>query len=444
MTSTLSNDTTETTASHPGIYIPTDIDNQPIKYEGNLAHLPGLLYEYGRWVNRTGHFKEFVEQGVVLMSSGKITLDSVNTVKFIRNEADDGDVYDIMNPCPATSVRMAKFDALADATSPASPKFATVATAPLDHSHIVQPLVVKKKDRQLAESILAMWEDADEASELQTECDGSGRELIKIILKMAQDATPADHGLVETQLDNFVKSGIIGSISLKSFNEFSKGYQKLNRRLLPSNRKQDTAEMQMYHTAIMKDRDLRAKYELKLELKSPTTIKEVLSIIRGMLRTDMVYSQLDDATNAVSATALTATQLAALATLGIKKSGMSGMSVAMIADAVAQHALAADPRKGGDGGGGNKRKGANGGEGDKQRESVRDKKPSNYNEWPRDEHGNITSWVIGMGLCGCTHSDGGKHPRAKCPLKKWEGTSQGEIKGPRTFVPHQKIPALLC
>ena len=86
MTNTLSNNntTTDVVSYNSGLITPVDIDNIPIIYEGNPAHIPGLLHELGGWVERTGNFKELIEHGAVLLPNAKVAFDSVNSVKFYR------------------------------------------------------------------------------------------------------------------------------------------------------------------------------------------------------------------------------------------------------------------------------------------------------------------------------------------------------------------------
>ena len=414
MTNTLSNNnntTTDAVSYNSGLITPVDIDNIPIIYEGNPAHIPGLLHEFGGWVERSGNFKELIEHGAVLLSNGKVAFDSVNSVKFYRGDAVDGDTYTLLNPCPSTSDRINRFDAEANVAE--TPLFATFMTAPLDHNLIVQPLTVQKKDRQLAESILSMWQDSDEKGEFQTECASSGRTLIYLLIAEGAKATAADHGLVEEQLTNYIKAGVVGDISLKSFNKYAKGFQILNRRIVPHNRKSDAGEMQMWHTAIMKDPSLRMKYEIKLETQKPATSKAVLTLIRTMLRTDQVYSQLDEEMNGGSRnlTVLTIAQRIALVSANFNLDRLKSEDAIKIANTLitTQEALAADPRK-------NTKIARTGAE-------WREKKPPNYDDWPRDECGNITKWVKGMGLCGCNSKLGGtgigEHPRRLCPEKKW-------------------------
>ena len=89
MTNTLSNDTTTTDAVsyNSGLITPTDIDNNPIIYEGNPAHIPSLLQELGLLVERTGHYKELIEHAPPSCSPtprhacAKVAFDSVSSVK---------------------------------------------------------------------------------------------------------------------------------------------------------------------------------------------------------------------------------------------------------------------------------------------------------------------------------------------------------------------------
>ena len=45
---------------------PVDIDNEPILWEGNPAHLPGKLFEFGEFITRNGHFQPLLQERAVL------------------------------------------------------------------------------------------------------------------------------------------------------------------------------------------------------------------------------------------------------------------------------------------------------------------------------------------------------------------------------------------
>ena len=45
---------------------PTDIDGEPIQFDGNPAHMPGVLHEVNECIKRTGIFKLLLEDGCVL------------------------------------------------------------------------------------------------------------------------------------------------------------------------------------------------------------------------------------------------------------------------------------------------------------------------------------------------------------------------------------------
>ena len=109
-TSTLSNDNGEANDASYDKYlkVPLDIDNNPIRYDGNPAHILGCLHEYNMWVQRTGNFKSLLEDGAVLLSNGKLAVDNLNAVLLVTgvNKDPDGG-YSFEKPCPGTEARIA-------------------------------------------------------------------------------------------------------------------------------------------------------------------------------------------------------------------------------------------------------------------------------------------------------------------------------------------------
>ena len=92
-------------------------DGTPIDWDGNDAHIPGALYECGRFYKRTGIFQTFFEHHAVQLSNGKLALDSVNAVQFILEGLSDPHSFE--KPCPPTDKRRAVYDA--EVVLPASP-----------------------------------------------------------------------------------------------------------------------------------------------------------------------------------------------------------------------------------------------------------------------------------------------------------------------------------
>ena len=98
-----------TNGKHPPT--PFNIDGEPITYDGNPAHVEGILHELSEWTARTGHYVTLLENNAVLLANGKMAVDSVAAVLFVSGEKDDGGSYSFHAPCPATSERIKKFDA---------------------------------------------------------------------------------------------------------------------------------------------------------------------------------------------------------------------------------------------------------------------------------------------------------------------------------------------
>ena len=69
--------------------IPVDIDNNPIKFSGNPAHILGVLAEVKDWTTRTGRYKALIENGAVLLSGGALAVDSVQAVQFVTGVQKD-------------------------------------------------------------------------------------------------------------------------------------------------------------------------------------------------------------------------------------------------------------------------------------------------------------------------------------------------------------------
>ena len=67
---------------------PTDIDGDPITFDGNPAHMSGVLYEIQMCIERTGTFKLLVEENVVLVGS-KLAIDHPDAISFLKRTIAD-------------------------------------------------------------------------------------------------------------------------------------------------------------------------------------------------------------------------------------------------------------------------------------------------------------------------------------------------------------------
>ena len=63
--------------------IPTDIDDQPILWLGNPAHLAGLLDEFSEYTQRAGLFQPLIHDRAVLCGA-KLAVESVLCVPFVK------------------------------------------------------------------------------------------------------------------------------------------------------------------------------------------------------------------------------------------------------------------------------------------------------------------------------------------------------------------------
>ena len=117
---------------------PVDIDNEPILWHGNPAHLPGKLHEFGEFITREGHFLPLIQERVVI--SGKYTIvESLFCVPFVKSQVTDKvGGYSFEEPCPGIDDRIAAFDALQAAKTPAGSAFDRSA-------HIVVNMVIFKR-----------------------------------------------------------------------------------------------------------------------------------------------------------------------------------------------------------------------------------------------------------------------------------------------------------
>ena len=66
--------------------VPTDIDNEPIKWNGNRAQLGNIIEELENHFSRTGRYRSLITEGCVSAPNGKIIVDSADSIPFINGE----------------------------------------------------------------------------------------------------------------------------------------------------------------------------------------------------------------------------------------------------------------------------------------------------------------------------------------------------------------------
>jgi hypothetical protein len=63
----------DTITEHTDILVPVDPDKEPIEWDGNDAHIAGILYEVGLYYERQGLFQSLFEHRAVTLSNGKLS-----------------------------------------------------------------------------------------------------------------------------------------------------------------------------------------------------------------------------------------------------------------------------------------------------------------------------------------------------------------------------------
>ena len=197
--STLSTtDASETTSSDKTI-IPTDIDNEPIKFSGNPANSLGIAAELSQFFSRTGRFLPLIKDGAVLLGNSKLAIDSVQAVQFISGVTQDPVDYGFTRPCPDTVSRIKAYDEARTAGGKSS--FTPIGSLPDDFKdqYVVSKYKISHEDRQLMLCIANVFEDSDQKDQMIHDCAGSGRTLITMLIELDKESTPADRALVTTR-----------------------------------------------------------------------------------------------------------------------------------------------------------------------------------------------------------------------------------------------------
>jgi hypothetical protein len=103
---------TDITESPLDKHQPVTIDNKPIKYNDNPATIPGIMAAFEDWSERTGSYEIlFQHNGVLIPSTGKIAVDSVDSIKFYNGTINDPRSFS--DPAPPTPKRIAEINAQA-------------------------------------------------------------------------------------------------------------------------------------------------------------------------------------------------------------------------------------------------------------------------------------------------------------------------------------------
>ena len=197
------------TTDKTDLHIPSDSEGDPITWDGNKAHLEGILADMDEWGARTGHFVALVENRAVLLSNGNLAVDSMQAVQFLNGAVPDlrATPFSHSDPCPDTETRITNYNTLATASKKAA--FTRATSAPPPGSGIViQPYSVKKEDAKYLTAWAHVIKNAPNGDELIREAKGSGTALVALLKAEAAKATGRDRALVSARFVSLVNAGV--------------------------------------------------------------------------------------------------------------------------------------------------------------------------------------------------------------------------------------------
>ena len=179
--------TLSTSTSSISFLQPVTTDKTPIVWDGNDATIDGTLFETGRFYKKTGLFQPLFKHRAVALSSGRLAVESPNTVYFLNGLAPD-DGHSFEKPCPPTKRRLANYnDEVAlgtfGKTAVTLPELVTIPAA--DKGTIIPAqYAVDKENSVLLTSLAYVFGSADSSDEIFDEADGNGaaRNYLRVIL----------------------------------------------------------------------------------------------------------------------------------------------------------------------------------------------------------------------------------------------------------------------
>jgi len=182
------------TAQNQTSIIPTTTSGKPIEYDGNPAHLAGILHELEQFFIRTKHFEPFIQHGACLLSNGKTAVDSKESAKFISMGLD---VRSFQNMCPDTAARITAFNTAGAAMTPplAWVPITAAEWTEISHQYAVNPFKISSENGAFCRVLLSTIKDGSSLREFTTQAAGDGRRLLDLLKAESRTATAADRAL---------------------------------------------------------------------------------------------------------------------------------------------------------------------------------------------------------------------------------------------------------
>ena len=166
--------------------IPVDTRGDHLLWDGNKAHISGLMAEAHEYYTRTGKFIPLITSGCVLLNNGITAVESIQAVTFITGIVQDppDTEYKLSSPCPDTATRFAKTNLARTAAGQTAHAPATIMPAGFETAYRISKLTIAKEDSDFLVSLTHIFGKAPGSERLIKAAAGSGRALIKALMNM--------------------------------------------------------------------------------------------------------------------------------------------------------------------------------------------------------------------------------------------------------------------
>lgn len=439
-----SHQSTALTATQTVPGVPSDLYTNSPKWGDNRAELPGFLTETGEHLRDAGKFIDFITEGVVRTTSGKIFVDSNAALSFIPSKpgfdlehaAGVGE-YSWDRPCPPTPARSKSLnDALIMQSKDEHKPDTTMDEALRKMGYIVSPTEIAKEDAHLLQYLMYALRDSRFKQRLKRQAAGSGRVLLGLLRDMIKDTTPAETATLVTKYENAVNNGVIGGLTTITVTAWLDAIENFETYVPSSAHLSDERKvLAVTKIAMAADHEIKTAYDLKMQFAQHTGQKATSYYDAA----HYLMTILDERATCAEFVSVSENGLGGVAGVarGRESSQIDALTkkVSQLEALLARVDLTRDPTKG---------KYQN-----KNKVGDKDKVLA-----PRDADGRVTHWIKGMKPCDC----GGEHLRRDCPEYKKDkskptqqtaalasgGTSPAEPDPPQAKEPHALHMAHVC
>ena len=237
------------------------------------------------------------------LPSGKLAVDSVDSVLFTQGTYSDPKSFS--DPCPPTATRITSYNAEALRTGGSAIKTLTSLPDDLKGYVIVAPHAIDNELARLLTSLSHVLATADQGEDMIDAADGDGLVLLQALQDLAKKASPTDRALVAARFTQIVNGGVAGELTLESLKVFLKAYKTARRNLPPKSRPEPEAEAEMINLIALSSPETQVKYDLEITATPPASLDAAVTTLKSILRKRTRYEQINEIKSS-SSSALTA------------------------------------------------------------------------------------------------------------------------------------------